>query len=580
MLVIVFLLQALSNAAIENYGLKLLIHDLIEVAINKNRESEMKNLTIGQRLALGFFVMIILIVIVGVLGTNRVNEAAGLTQKLYKHPFAVSTSMLSINGNITKMHRSMKDVALAKNSAQMNSAIGKVDEYEQQVFTSFELVNERFLGDKSRVEEALKLFTNWRSIRNEVVAFMRNGERDAAAAITKGKGAEHVKQMTASTQYLIDYAFDKAETFINNAEQARESAVFWNMVTIIAAIAAAALLAILITRSVVLPLSQALTIANTIASGDLTSKIEVKETEGNNEVSHLIAALRKMNTKLHLIVSEVIGASSQLGGAVDQLANVTKEANSAVIRQKSETQQAATAVNEMSATVQEVSRNALDAATAAHNADDEAKKGHNVVSDAITTIQTLAGDVENANQVIKELKDDSNNIGTVLDVIRGIAEQTNLLALNAAIEAARAGEQGRGFAVVADEVRTLAQRTQESTTEIQSMIERLQNGAGRAMQVMEAGQCQASSCVEKAAEAGLSLKQITSAVTIINRMNDQIAGVAKEQTTVASEIDKNMNNINDIANHSANNVQEISAASEQLATLANGLQNAVKQFKV
>ncbi len=537
----------------------------------------MGNLTIGLRLGVGFLVMIILIIAVGILGTNRVNEAAGLTQKLYKHPFAVSTAMLKINGDIIKMHRSMKDVALAKNVTQMSAAIAQVDEQEQQVFNSFKLVKERFLGDKSRVHEAHQLFTDWKPIRDEVIELMRHGERDAAAEITKGKGANHVQKMTAATQYLIDFAFNKADVFIDNAETARESAILWSIATIFIAMVVGIMLAWLITRSVVVPLSRALTVANTIAAGDLTSDINV---EGKDEVSHLMNALYEMNGKLRAIVTEVVGASSHLGGAVTKLAKVTSEANSAVTRQQDETRQAVAAMNKMTTTVQEVAKNALDAATAAKNADHEANSGYGVVNDTITTIQTLTSDMENAGSVIKALVKDSNNIGKVMDVIREIAEQTNLLALNAAIEAARAGEQGRGFAVVADEVRTLAQRTQESTTEIHLLIENLQNGTGRAVKVMEAGQKQARSSMDKASAAGQSLEQITAAVTTIHNMNDQISGAVEEQTTVASEIDMNMANISEIANCSAENVNEITVASDQLAELSNDLQSVVKQFTI
>ncbi|NOY63771.1 MAG: methyl-accepting chemotaxis protein [Gammaproteobacteria bacterium] len=537
----------------------------------------MRNLTIGSRLRLGFLVMIVLIIAVGVLGTNRVNETAGLTQKLYKHPFAVSTAMLQINADITKMHRSMKDVALAKNTVQMAAAINLVDEHEQHVFDSFKLVETRFLGDKSRVHEAYQLFVDWKPIRDEVIVLRRNGERDAAAEITKDKGAKHVQKMTAATQYLIDFAFDKADAFIENAKETRDSAILWSIATIVAAMGIAAMLAWSITRSVVVPLGNALTVANTIAEGNLTSDIH---DDGKDEVSHLMAALREMNDELRAIVSQVVGASSQLGGAVDKLADVAGEASVAVTRQQDETRQAATAVNEMSATVQEVSKNALEAANAAQNADDAAKSGQSVVSGTIKTIQILASDVENAGQVIKALQDDSNDIGKVLDVIHGIAEQTNLLALNAAIEAARAGEQGRGFAVVADEVRTLAQRTQEATAEIQTMIEKLQSGSGRAVAVMETGQTQAGNSVEKASVAGQSLQQITAAVATIHSMNNQIAQASEEQTAVAAEIDKNMVTISEIADHSAHNVNEIAAASEQLAGLSNDLQGVVKQFTI
>jgi methyl-accepting chemotaxis protein len=237
-------------------------------------------------------------------------------------------------------------------------------------------------------------------------------------------------------------------------------------------------------------------------------------------------------------------------------------------------------MNEMSGTVQEVARNAADASNAADAADTEASNGALVSTEAIGGIESLVSEVNSAAQVIRNLEQDSENIGSVLDVIRGIAEQTNLLALNAAIEAARAGEQGRGFAVVADEVRTLASRTQQSTQEIQDMILRLQDGAANAVKVMEGAQNKAqvsSDSVEKAAE---SLAAIAGSVSAINDMNTMIASAAEEQSAVAAEMQTNMNNIREVADRSADGAQQTAQASEELARLAAEQQALMAAFKM
>ncbi|VAW83240.1 Methyl-accepting chemotaxis sensor/transducer protein, partial [hydrothermal vent metagenome] len=238
------------------------------------------------------------------------------------------------------------------------------------------------------------------------------------------------------------------------------------------------------------------------------------------------------------------------------------------------------AMDEMTSTVQEVARNAAEASKAAKNADGDAKSGALVASEAIGGIDSLLGGVNAAAQVIRNLEKESENIGSVLDVIRGIAEQTNLLALNAAIEAARAGEQGRGFAVVADEVRTLASRTQQSTQEIHDMIQRLQDGAVNAVKVMEGAQGQAqnsSDLVEKAAE---SLAAIAGAVSNINDMNTMIASAAEEQSAVAAEMQANMNNIREVSDRSAEGAQQTAQASEELARLATEQQALMAQFRM
>jgi len=339
------------------------------------------------------------------------------------------------------------------------------------------------------------------------------------------------------------------------------------------------LLAMFLSKGIVGPINTTVMAMQDIAEGegDLTQRLDES---GKDEITQLGRAFNHFAEKVRLLVKDVAQSTEQLNAASNGMMTITEETTIGVEKQRSEIEQVATAMNEMTATVQEVSRNASDAAEAAKNADQESGNGKQVVSETISTIGNLAGEVDNAADVINRLETDSESIGTVLDVIKGIAEQTNLLALNAAIEAARAGEQGRGFAVVADEVRTLASRTQESTEEIQSMIERLQSGARDAVTVMEQGKSSAQSSVDQAGKAGHSLEVITQAVSTIHDMNTLIASAAEEQSAVAEEINKNVTNINMVAEDVTINVNKTSASGNELAMLASQLQESVGQFKV
>lgn len=311
--------------------------------------------------------------------------------------------------------------------------------------------------------------------------------------------------------------------------------------------------------------------------GDLRRRIKVK---GNDGIDILGNIFNGFIEKLQGIMGQVASNSSNLVGVASHLNTISASSSNSALQQQTQIEQVATAMNEMSSTATEVATNARAAATAAETANTDVNAGMAVVDQTVTSINSLASEVERANDVIKTLQADSDEIGTVLDVIRGIAEQTNLLALNAAIEAARAGEQGRGFAVVADEVRTLASRTQQSTEEIQKMIERLQSGANDAVNVMEESHIQAKSSVEHASKTGDALQKITTAVNSINQMNLEISNAAEQQTSVAHEIDVSLNQINQASHESVSNASEAAQESENLNQLAAHLQELMQQFKV
>ncbi len=311
--------------------------------------------------------------------------------------------------------------------------------------------------------------------------------------------------------------------------------------------------------------------------GDLTRRLDAR---GRDEVAHLAEAFNLFVAKIQETVGQVGGATAQLAAASEELSTITGQSKDSIERQKIQTEQVVTAINQMTATVQEVARSAQNAAHAATQADDEAHTGSGVVNGTIEAIDRLAQDVERAANVIHEVERNSNDIGQVLEVIREIADQTNLLALNAAIEAARAGEQGRGFAVVADEVRTLASRTQQSTKEIEAMIDKLQGGARDAVTVMEEGRSRARDSVEHAGRAGDALSSITRAVATISDMNAQIASAAEEQSQVAEEINRNVTAINDITEDNALSAEQTAESSDGLAHLAHDLQMLVGHFKV
>ncbi|MFT6902351.1 MAG: methyl-accepting chemotaxis protein [Colwellia sp.] len=329
--------------------------------------------------------------------------------------------------------------------------------------------------------------------------------------------------------------------------------------------------------SIIRPLRRVNEMLNIVASGDLSHKLDES---GNDEFAQLSANCNLLIDSLRNLIQSIVSRSTQLATAAEQTSTVTAQSTKAIEEQRRQVEQAASATTEMSSTAQSVLSSANDALVEIKHADDEAERVKVISGHNRQTIELLANEVESASQVINKLQQDSASIGGILDVIRGIAEQTNLLALNAAIEAARAGEQGRGFAVVADEVRTLASRTQVSTQEIQNMIEVLQTGAEKAVVVMNTGKKQATNCVEQSIQAEQALDTITHAVHEAFDRSSQIATAAEEQSVVAHEISENLESIVTIAEQTTAGSKQTAEASSEVARLAEELQQSVQEFKL
>ena len=335
--------------------------------------------------------------------------------------------------------------------------------------------------------------------------------------------------------------------------------------------------AVIITRQITRPLRETLDVVERIAGGDLSHNLRVTR---RDELGVLQQGIARMGTTLRDLIGGIRDGVTQIASAAEELSAVTEQTSAGVNSQKIETDQVATAMHEMTATVQEVARNAEQASQAAAAADGEARDGDKVVNQAIDQIERLAVEVGRSTEAMAVLQQESDKIGSVMDVIKAVAEQTNLLALNAAIEAARAGDAGRGFAVVADEVRGLAQRTQKSTEEIQTLVAALQSGTQHVASVMNNSRSLTDSSVTLTRQAGTSLQGITRTVSNIQSMNQQIAAAAEQQSAVAEEISRSIVNVRDVSEQTAAASDETAKSSVELARLGNQLQEMVSHFKI
>ncbi|MFJ5297631.1 methyl-accepting chemotaxis protein [Pseudomonas sp. NPDC088368] len=487
---------------------------------------------------------------------NKIEEALIQHDNILQFNSAVGVSKL-----IQQARFQVRGYTFSGNPDFEKSATAAIEEAIVGVNTLAGDVSSQYIPQLQRANLALKSY-------GAAVAQYRDAQLVSRQALQKMEGVG---------QQLLDLS-DKLTTSQNTKRDA-DSAQAQSMLSLATALALffGVLAAWAITRQITLPLKHTLVAVDRVASGDLTHNLSV---DRRDELGQLQGGIQRMTVNLRELIGGISDGVTQIASAAEQLSAVTEQTSAGVNNQKVETDQVATAMHQMAATVQEVARNAEEASEAAVAADQQAREGDKVVSEAIAHIERLATEVGHSTEAMSELKRESDKIGSVLDVIKSVAQQTNLLALNAAIEAARAGEAGRGFAVVADEVRSLAQRTQKSTEEIEDLIAGLQNGTQQVATIMDNSRELTTSSVELTRRAGGSLESITRTVSAIQAMNQQIAAAAEQQSATAEEINRSVLNVRDVSEQTSAASEETAASSVELARLGTHLQGLVGRFRV
>ncbi|WP_242207026.1 MULTISPECIES: methyl-accepting chemotaxis protein [unclassified Pseudomonas] len=539
----------------------------------------LRQLNIAPRAALGFALIAVLVALLGVF-------ALGQMSSIRDSEVAVENQWLpSIRGG-----DEIREIMLRIRTISLRMALDQdpanIATYRSQMDTRDKELSEKIAAYDKLVNtpQGQQLYDQFK----KTFAAYRSGIAQSFTLAEQGKREELTRLLLVDMKTVVDGSGkqlnDLADLFAKQvaAESQKSAAHYDNSRTIVSLfIALAALatvaLAMMLTRSIVRPLSSAVSAAESVAQGDLTRPIE---THGNDEVSRLLKALATMQQNLRETLQGISGSATQLATAADELNAVTLDSTQGLQQQSNEIEQAATAVNQMTAAVEEVARNAVSTSDATRQSSESAHLGQMRVSETATAINALASDVQQTGELVQSLANQSQDIGKVLDVIRAIAEQTNLLALNAAIEAARAGESGRGFAVVADEVRALAYRTQQSTQEIEQMVQGMRSGSSLALDSMQASTARATTTLALAERAGEALQTITASVHQIHERNLVIASAAEEQAQVAREVDRNLVNIRDLSVRSAAGADQTSASSHELSQLANALQGMVRRFQL
>ncbi|CAM3931238.1 Methyl-accepting chemotaxis protein NahY [Pseudomonas reidholzensis] len=540
---------------------------------------QFRNMKIGKRAASVFTLLGALVLVMGLLSLYETRQMDSATDEIRVTWMPAVIALNDISSNLGRARAVTLRTALDDDPAERQRNVALLDGINQQLHTSLKDYQDTIIAadDRALFNAFTAAHEQYVGLQKQVLANLLNGDLSAAKAQISGPLTAQADAMMKAMGALISYNGTGAERASQRSSDVADEAFTVIVTSLLVIMIALVTIALLLTRSIVVPLADAVAVAERVATGDLTREIRV---DGRDEPALLLRALSRMQESLRDTLRKIAASSDQLASASEELHTVTEDTSRGLHQQSAEIDQAATAVNQMTAAVEEVANNAVSTADASKGADRTTRDGRDQVNQALTSIQHLVDDVSGTSAEMEQLATSANEISRVLDVIGSIAGQTNLLALNAAIEAARAGEAGRGFAVVADEVRALAHRTQQSTAEIEQMIAGIQNGTERAVSAMHSSRGRANSTLEVAQSAGQALEVIAEAITSINQRNLVIASASEEQAQVAREVDRNLVNIRDLAMQTSAGANQTSAAAQDLSRLAVDLNGMVAQFKV
>jgi len=538
----------------------------------------MDKLQIRTRLLAGFAVIVMIMIITGLFALNRLNFLAGLTSDLYEHPFTVRKSVRDATLDFIKMHNKLKDALTAKDSSTLNTSLKEMSDREKDFGALMDLVKERYLGKRGDVEDVLRVYEEWKRLRDQAVAAIRENRHDKAVQLVRYIDANQYISMDTEMKHILDFADNKAADFVKGAGKTARDSYALLLLVILAGIAMAAWIGISLTRGITHPLRKLLIAVEQVSGGDLTVTVPVAASPDE------IGAMTRMFQRL---VENFRGQTLALQEGVNVLAASAGEILASTSQVASSASETATAVTETTATVEEVKQTSQLSSQKVRMVADSAQRslqvsqhGREAVEDAILGMSRIREQMETIAESIVSLSEQSQAIGEIIATVNDLAEQSNLLAVNAAIEAAKAGEHGKGFAVVAHEVRSLAVQSKEATAQVRTILNDIQKATNAAVMATEQGSKAVEAGEKQSGEAGESIGQLADAIAESANASTQIAASSHQQMIGMEQVAQAMENIKEASVLSVTSTQQAEMSAQNINELGQRLKRLVEQFKL